>query len=170
MRNVSFGVALAVSALMIGCQDGSNNNPVGSALTPSIAKTASIPPRINPDGVITLKHIIAKENSPSLSDFYSVEGTVSYTLVETGSPDVYTLSLVIDATVQSLSNEKAESKAYFEMIEDMTISEKDGVDVLQAISLSDSSNPLRLSCEFHVSRDYVELTGISIADDLTDRR
>jgi hypothetical protein len=166
MKKVSFGVAVLVSGLMIGCQD--STNPIDITTSSALHKGAPMPIPQYPDGVISVKQIVLKEDSPNLRDFYAVEGTIAYTLVQTEDPSIYAFSLVADLNVRPLSDEKAQSTVYFEIIQDVQIQDKEEINVMQSAVVGDAPSPLRVFLDFRVSNEYVELANIRLLDDTFD--
>jgi hypothetical protein len=166
MKRVSFGVALVVSALVIGCQDSSNNNPISSDNVPSPAKRSSFSHSPAYDGVIELKEVINKGRFVESAEEFSVNGSVAYTILPSGADqeDMYTVTLVSDVTVQANGDSKDSYSAYDESVQDVSIP-KGPQRVVRSISLFSTERPLRLYFEFDVDAQTVTLASVQIDDD-----
>lgn len=162
MKNFSFVVALIVSALVIGCQD-SGNDPM-SASTMSASKMSKVD---NPDGIITLKHALYKGESVGIPEEYFVSGSIGYTLVPFDG-NRYVLSLVTDAQVQN-SASKAAGSVYGESMDEVEIAEKEAILVSRSFAVRAGEESLRLNIELKVAVESVELSSISIVDDMASR-
>ena len=159
MKTLSIGVAILVSALVIGCQDSNFNNPISSdAPKPasSLAKNFSS----NPDGILDLKTPVVYRVSDLYQLTYLMTGGVQYTLTPTGDQEIYTLSLVTRVELQSLNEEGEVGIVYSEIIEPVKIVGKDAFTFEQAYLVSKLSQELELHMTFSVSPEDVHMTKV----------
>jgi hypothetical protein len=157
MKKVSFGVALIVSALVIGCQD-SSNNPISNPAS-AISKAKG---NVNPDGIIVLKQLVSKDPSVETAEMFDLAGTIQYTLV--GADNNYDLSLVVDGSIQSLSNPDMTGKIYSESIDFVMIPEKEAVSYEKTLVIDNFDLGYELHILFMISTTDVQVAGAWLSD------
>ena len=157
MKKVSIGVAIVVSALVVGCQDSRNNNPISgdfSKNTPSLSKQVKSTPG---GGTIDLRGRVTVGETESLENSYDVVGTVQYTLFNTGDQS-YQLSFVSDGSVQSLGSSGSLGKFYSESFDQVIIPTKDPVSYEKVYGVGQLDRTLELHVVFNVTQDAVQVS------------
>lgn len=162
MKQFSFVVALIVSVLVIGCQD-SANDPI-SASNGSAPKMSKV---TNPDGIISLKHLVYKGESVEVPVEYLVSGTIGYTLVPFDG-NRYALSLVTEAQVQN-NVSKSVGSTYGESIQELEIAEGEAILHRETFTVRTGEEALRLYIQLKISAESVELADLSLVDDMASR-
>jgi hypothetical protein len=102
MQKISFGVALVVSLLVLGCQENTTNPVSGNTPAPS----ALTRPNGDYSGTLKLAQVVTvqKENgTEGAADYYSIDGTIQYDVASTPG-DMIQLDLNTQASVGSLVN------------------------------------------------------------------
>lgn len=165
MKKVSIVVAVVVSALVIGCQENNQFNPISSDFshnTGSVAKKSSS----NPDGVFELKTQVTIGNIESVDNTYDLVGQIQYTLVP-GGDDSYAFSVVTDATLESIGTKNGTGTVYGESIDPVFITAKEAVAYERVYSVSNiKDKEMDLHIEFSLTADEVQISNIWLRDAL----
>jgi len=163
MNKLSIGVALVVSALVVGCQDSNFNNPISSDFSknaPSLSKGNFS----NPDGTFELKAQLTFGESENMENTFDLTGSIQYTLVAAGGDEPYALSLVTDATLQSLGSPGETGKVYAESIDFLDLSGKESVSYEKAYKIDQLARLLELHVAFDITPDNVSINRMWLAE------
>ncbi len=166
MKRVSLIVAVAVSAILIGCQDSSNVNPISNDL-PRTSASKIMPS--TPDGAITLNGYLGLNASEGVDNSYVLNGTVQFT-VFASDENAFSLSLVTDASLESLADQKQIGRATGESIDQVQLSTKEATICEKVYRMTGLNKDIDLHLQFSVTPDDVQLAQMWIEEGLPHGR
>jgi hypothetical protein len=150
MKKVSLVVAVAISAILVGCQDNNNINPVGNEMSKAPSKAVAT----SPDGTIQLSGQVTLGPTETVDQSFSVEGQASYTLVALDNQN-FALSLVADASLISFSEKGMSGKIYGESIDEVSISPKEAASFEKKFAVTGFDKDVDLHVHFSVTAESV---------------
>ena len=150
MKKVSLVVAVAISAILVGCQDNNNLNPVGNEMSKAPSKVVAT----GPDGTIQLSGQVTMGPTETVDQSFNVEGQVSYTLVALDNQN-FALSLIVDASLISFSEKGMSGKAYGESIDEVSVSLKEPVGFEKKFAVTGFDKDVDLYVHFSVTAESV---------------
>ena len=163
MKHFSIIVAVVVSALVIGCQDNNQFNPISSDShnTGTFVKNSNT----SPDGVFELNTQVTLGNTESVDNTYDLIGQIQYTLVP-GGDDSYSFSVVTNATLES-GIKNGTGSVYGESIDPVIIAAKEAVLYERVYSVSNLQDiQMDLHIQFTLTADEVQVTNMWLSEAL----
>ncbi len=163
MKHFSIIVAVVVSALVIGCQDNNQFNPISSDShnTGVVVKKSNT----SPDGVFELNTQVTLGNTESVDNTYDLIGQIQYTLVP-GGDDSYSFSVVTNATLES-GIKNGTGSVYGESIDPVIIAAKEAVLYERVYSVSNLQDiQMDLHIQFTLTADEVQVTNMWLSEAL----
>lgn len=164
MRNLSFVVAIAVSALVLGCQDNNMTNPISSNASGNHAAAFARPNGSLPDGAVDFKEQLYLGLADGVNNGFEVSGSIQYILVQSGD-QTFELALVVRGTAEKLYEKGASGTIYGESMDYITLDGKQPAQVEKSYLIVGLDGLISLHVAFSVSETDVTVEKMWLTED-----